>query len=59
MNFDRGQIQERCFKELYNVIEESASKFHEIFIQYHSLQAKNQKFNETFSQLDRVFSQEG
>ena len=42
------ELQSRCFKELYNLIEECASKCHELFVSHHSLQGKNQKFHETF-----------
>jgi len=41
---------------LYNLIEDSVVKFYEIYTECQSLQLKNIKLEETFHQLEQVFS---
>lgn len=51
------EVKNRCFKDLYNLIEESVVKFYEIYTECQSLSLKNVKLEETFHQLEQVFSQ--
>jgi hypothetical protein len=43
------EIKNRCFKDLYNILEESVFKFYEIFTMSLSNQMKNEKLEETFN----------
>eukprot|EP00347_Sterkiella_histriomuscorum_P019994 403339503 len=46
----------RSFKDLYNLLEEATFKFYDLFVSSFALQQKNEKLEETFQQLDSVFS---
>ena len=48
----------RAFKDLFNIYNESLGKFHEMFVSNSSQRLKIEKFEETFKQLDKVFSQD-
>ncbi len=56
-NSDQIEVKNRCFKDLYNMIEESVLKFYELHVECTATKQKNMKLEETFQQLDQVFSQ--
>jgi hypothetical protein len=53
---DLLDLKTRCFKDLYNLVEELIGKFHEIYVSCTTYKQKTEKFEETFKQLDSVFS---
>eukprot|EP00347_Sterkiella_histriomuscorum_P008839 403343541 len=53
---DQIEQKNRCFKDVYNMLEDSVLKFYDIFVKYRASELKNQKLEETFIQLDTVFS---
>lgn len=50
------EAKNRCFKDLYNILEESIAKFHNLFLAFNTSKDKITKYEETFRQLDTVFS---
>jgi hypothetical protein len=52
------EAKNRCFKELYNILESSVFKFYDLFVESQANQIKCDKLQETFIQLDKVFGHE-
>jgi hypothetical protein len=50
------EAKNRSFKDLFNMMEDAVVKFYEIFVKCKAQELKNQKLEETFLQLDSVFS---
>ena len=46
------EVKSRCFKDLYNLIEEAALRFYELYVDCAATKQKNTKLEETFQQLD-------
>ena len=42
------EVKNRCFKDLYNMIEESVVKFYELYVECAATHQKNLKLEETF-----------
>ena len=53
------ELKNRCFKDLYNLIEDCTFKFYDLYVSYNSTTAKNEKLESTFQQLEQVFSGSG
>jgi predicted peroxiredoxin len=53
---NQQEVRNRCFKHLYNLIEESATKCFELYVDAQAAKCKTARLEDTIHQLELVFS---